>query len=69
MMTQNYNPDWLYSGRVGHDTSEGFCSCGGYHRTEDGIKVGTKTVSVMTPDGKTKRIEWTETGTSEDIDG
>lgn len=44
-MVDNVTPD-LYQGRVGHDVSEGFCSCGGYHRPEDRIKVGTKTVLV-----------------------
>lgn len=47
----------IYQGRVGHDVSEGFCSCGGYHRAEDGIRVGTKTVSVLV-DGKPQRVEW-----------
>lgn len=41
-------PD-LYVGRVGHDVSEGFCSCGGYHEAKDSIEVGTKTV--LTADG------------------
>ena len=50
---------WLYRGRVGHDVSEGFCSCGGYHYPEDGIRAGTKTALVVV-DGETKRLEWTE---------
>lgn len=50
---------WLYRGRVGHDVSEGHCSCGGFHRLEDEIKIGTKTVSVMR-DGKTGTVEYTE---------
>lgn len=41
-------PD-LYRGRVGHDVSEGFCSCGGYHEAKDGIEISTKTV--LTADG------------------
>jgi len=56
--TQPKTP-WLYEGRVGHDVSEGFCSCGGFHRPEDVIRVGTKTVSVQV-DGENKTIEWTE---------
>lgn len=47
--TRNKTP-WLYEGRVGHDVSEGFCACGGYHRKEDGIKVGTKTVETAADD-------------------
>lgn len=47
----------IYEGRVGHDVSEGFCSCGGFHAPEDGISAGTKTVAVMV-DGKIERIEW-----------
>lgn len=47
----------LYSGRVGHDASEGFCSCGGFHYPEDNIRVGTKTVLVQADD-RNKQIEW-----------
>lgn len=50
---------WLYCGRVGHDVSEGFCSCGGYHRPEDEIRVGTKTVMVGAG-AEMKRVEWSE---------
>jgi hypothetical protein len=55
-MSRNATPD-IYSGRVGHDVSEGFCSCGGFHRPEDGIRAGTKTVAVD-DNGKVKIIEW-----------
>lgn len=51
---------WLYQGRVGHDVSEGFCSCGGYHNPEDGIEVGTKTALVCTKDGELKTLMWRE---------
>lgn len=47
----------IYSGRVGHDASEGFCSCGGYHYVEDNIKVGTKTVAVLA-DGRIRNVEY-----------
>lgn len=50
---------WLYSGRVGHDVSEGFCSCGGYHYPEDRVQAGTKTVVVLV-DGEVRRVEWRE---------
>lgn len=52
----NTTPD-IYRGRVGHDVAEGFCSCGGYHRAEDGIKAGTKTVLALV-DGQLTRIEY-----------
>jgi hypothetical protein len=55
-MSQNVTPE-IYSGRVGHDVSEGFCSCGGYHYPEDGIRAGTKTVLALV-DGKAKLITW-----------
>lgn len=48
---------YIYSGRVGHDASEGFCSCGGYHYVEDGVKVGTKTVAVLV-DGRVRNVEY-----------
>lgn len=50
---------WLYSGRVGHDVSEGHCSCGSYHCPEDQIEVGTKSVLVSV-DGELKTIKWRE---------
>lgn len=50
---------WLYSGRVGHDVSEGFCSCGGYHVVEDRIVVGSKT-PLVTVDGEAVHLEWFE---------
>jgi hypothetical protein len=56
---------WIYNGRVGHDTSEGFCSCGGYHYPEDGIKAGTKTSVTVDEQGQLRRTEWTEPKTKE----
>lgn len=64
-MSRNATPD-IYSGRVGHDVSEGFCSCGGFHRLEDGIRAGTKTVAVD-DNGKVKIIEWECSDGSDDI--
>lgn len=58
-MSETNTTPWLYEGRVGHDISEGHCSCGGFHRPEDNIHVGTKTVFTMI-NGKPERIEWTE---------
>lgn len=60
-MERNSETPWLYSGRVGHDVSEGFCSCGGFHYLEDQIKVGTKTTLVLV-NGELKRIERYEPG-------
>lgn len=51
---KDQTPD-LYIGRVGHDVSEGHCSCGGFHYAEDGIRAGTKTVSTLV-NGEVKRI-------------
>lgn len=52
---------WLYRGRVGHDVSEGPCSCGGWHSPEDGIEIGTKTVSVYDEStGGARTITWRE---------
>jgi hypothetical protein len=64
-MNQNTTPD-IYSGRVGHDVFEGFCSCGGFHRPEDGIRAGTKTVAVD-DNGEVKIIEWECDVGSDDI--
>lgn len=55
-MNIRVTPD-IYEGRVGHDVSEGFCSCGGYHSAADEIQVGTKTVLAVV-DGELERIEW-----------
>lgn len=58
-MAETNTTPWLYTGRVGHDVSEGPCSCGGWHRPEDNIRIGTKTASVLV-NGRVKRIEWEE---------
>lgn len=51
---------WFYQGRVGHDVSEGFCSCGGYHYPEDGIEIGTKTALVSAENGEPEILVWRE---------